>query len=289
MWVARLIVFLLLYSLQNQTAKAQNNTVLQDSLIKFYKELKKAYDDPLKENLNSKIYSLLKDTLSQQYSYTVPFDSVNSLGVVNSPDNSFRLLTWFYPLSDGTYRYYGFIQAKGKNDSIKLFDLNDKFHEIDNPENIVLSADKWMGCIYYKIIKNKVAYKTYYTLLALRYNNLFTTAKLIDILYFDEYGNPVFGAPLLKTDKKIKHRALFQYSARVVMNLKYDEDLKMIIFDHLAPSESKYSGQFEYYGPDFTFDGFEFKNDYWIYKPNLDLRRKEATVKRSPKTSNKLR
>ena len=73
MWVARLIVFLSFLTLQNRIVLAQNNNDLQDSLQVFFSDIKKAYDDPVKEEINRKIYTLLKDTLSQQNSFTIPF------------------------------------------------------------------------------------------------------------------------------------------------------------------------------------------------------------------------
>jgi hypothetical protein len=47
----------------------------------------------------------------------------------------------------------------------------------------------------------------------------------------------------------------------------------MIVFDHLSPSESIYEGQRQYYGPDFTFDGYKFVNKRWKLFPDLDLKR----------------
>lgn len=151
--------------------------------------------------------------------------------------------------------------------------MTDHANDIANPENSVLNTGNWYGALYYKILKNKVKNQVYYTLLSLQYLDYVITRKIIDVLLFDQLGNPVFGAPIFQIDHKIKKRIVFEYSAKVSMNLKYDETLKMIVFDHLAPSESKYKGKYEYYAPDLTFDGFKFQKDRWIYKPNLDIRR----------------
>ena len=43
------------------------------------------------------------------------------------------------------------------------------------------------------------------------------------------------------------------------MTLRWDEKEKLIIWDHLAPIESKYEGMPEFYGPDFTHDALKFK------------------------------
>jgi hypothetical protein len=73
------------------------------------------------------------------------------------------------------------------------------------------------------------------------------------------------------------------------MNLSYNEKMKMIVFDHLSPSESKYAGQYMYYGPDFSYDGLLFKDKKWFYQAHLDLKRSEATQPHATKGSSKLR
>jgi hypothetical protein len=155
--------------------------------------------------------------------------------------------------------------------------LTDRNDEMTNPENSFLNASNWYGGLYYKILKNKVKNQVYYTLLALQYHNFLVTRKVIDVLFFDQLGNPIFGAPIFQIDNKMKKRVVFEYSAEVGMNLKYDEKLKMIVFDHLVPRESKYNGQYEYYAPDLTFDGLKFQKDHWVFKSNLDIRRTEET------------
>lgn len=46
----------------------------------------------------------------------------------------------------------------------------------------------------------------------------------------------------------------------------------MIIFDHLSPASKAMEGQYQYYGPDFTYDGFVFEDGKWNLYSNLDLR-----------------
>jgi hypothetical protein len=48
----------------------------------------------------------------------------------------------------------------------------------------------------------------------------------------------------------------------------------MIVFDHLSPIESGIEGVYKFYGPDFSYDGYEFKAGKWRYRSNLDVRNK---------------
>jgi len=256
--------------------KAQQNSIEQlkcseDSCAYYSKQLINDQPDSTKHLLNTRLTKLLGQSLVVPESFDYPFDSLKTFGRLYAPDKSFRIITWNILLSNGTYKYYGFIQAP-KAKAAKVFELTDRCDEITNPENSVLSAGKWFGALYYKILKEKVDNRTYYTLLALRRHNSVITKKMIDILFFDEFGNPVFGAPIVKVGKLLRHRLVFVYSAFSVVNLKFDEKLNMIIFDHVAAAEPKYNGQFEYYGPDLTFDGLVFKKGVWEYTPNLDLR-----------------
>ncbi|NJK97401.1 MAG: hypothetical protein HC905_23045 [Bacteroidales bacterium] len=73
------------------------------------------------------------------------------------------------------------------------------------------------------------------------------------------------------------------------MMLNYDEMLKSIVFDHLAPSESRYTGQYEFYGPDFSFDGLIFKENQWVLVEDVKPNRPARSGKKDRRpSSNKL-
>ena len=93
------------------------------------------------------------------------------------------------------------------------------------------------------------------------------------MVYFNEKGFPKFGDGIfLSENGKVKKRILFEYKAGVVMHLRYNEESNVIIFDHLSPSDPNLEGQFEFYGPDFSYDMFEFKEGKWNYVKEIDAR-----------------
>ena len=53
------------------------------------------------------------------------------------------------------------------------------------------------------------------------------------------------------------------------MMLKQDKKGKRIIFDRLAPSETKYDGYFMFYGPDGSYDALVCEGGIWKYKENV--------------------
>jgi hypothetical protein len=46
----------------------------------------------------------------------------------------------------------------------------------------------------------------------------------------------------------------------------------MIVFDHLSPANESYTGNYQYYGPDLSFDALRFENGIWELKENIDVR-----------------
>jgi hypothetical protein len=290
----RFFFFLFLLVLNTQVWSQINDSVRlqlklkEDSLISYFKKLRSVTTDQEKQAINDSVLYFYRTILNTPGSFAFAFDSIKWAGSVYAPDKNFRVINWNVEMADGTHRYYGFIQPGNANSPRKFFELKDRSDSIKNPEGSVLSAGKWFGGLYYKILKNKVDDKVYYTMLALQYKNLFTTRKFIDALYFDQFGNPVLGAPIFQvTPKTVKVRLVFEYSALVVMNLRYDEVSKRILFDHLAPSEPKYNGVFEFYGPDLSTDGLIFENKKWNYITNIELR-KPYTNKPKPRTNSRV-
>lgn len=204
-----------------------------------------------------------------------PFDSLKKYKVMlESPDKQVRVFTYDMELGDGTHNYYGFIQAYNKRaKEYEVYELNDKSDVIKDPENASLDNRKWFGAYYYQIVQVKYRKSKYYILLGWDGNNRITNKRLIDVLYFTDKGFPKFGDAIFAAeDGKIKKRIIFEYQAGVFMSLRYDEEKKVIVFDHLSPSNPNLEGEFQFYGPDFTYGMMEFKEGKWQYIKNASPR-----------------
>jgi hypothetical protein len=55
------------------------------------------------------------------------------------------------------------------------------------------------------------------------------------------------------------------------MSLRFEAD-NFIVFDHLSPVSPEYKDNYQYYGPDFSFDSFNFEKGSWILKNDIDIR-----------------
>ena len=229
---------------------------LQDSLVILSEETFASKDDTERLEKNTLFVKKFISALKTNNSFNFGFDSLKRISILKSPDNTFRIITWFLPNNDGTYRYYGTIQMGTQNGSLKLLPLTDNPNYVDG--NALTSNKNWIGARYYEMIPVLVNGKQpYYILLGWKGNNQKTTKKVIEVLSFDK-GEPVFGKNIFETQKNaaLKNRVLFEYNRQNTMTLKVDKNVNMIVFDHLAPYDPKMVGNFEYYGSDLSFDGY---------------------------------
>ena len=77
---------------------------------------------------------------------------------------------------------------------------------------------------------------------------------------------------LMKERTERVDRLVLEYSKQVAISVRYDELTDMITFDHLVPFHPIYERNYEFYGPDGSFDGLEFSDGIWIYQDDIDAR-----------------
>lgn len=272
MKIKNTISFCLLYFVFSEYSILKSQISLQDSVYNLYAVFMKSVNE-VKKNDNCKKFSDgLKYALSLDKSFEFTFDSLKKYKVMlESPDKQVRVFTWDMESEDGTHIYYGFIQAYNKKlKKYQIYQLNDKSDAIRDPENASLDNTKWFGAYYYQIALVKYKKNKYYILLGWDGNNRITNKRLIEVLRFNEKGFPKFGDVIFSDEQgKIKRRIIFEYQAGVFMSLRYDEDKQVIVFDHLSPSNPNLEGQFQFYGPDFTYGIMEFKDGKWQYIKNV--------------------
>jgi len=221
---------------------------------------------------NEKFIALMDSILHIPASFNHNFpDSL--FGDVKAPDESFRIITWNMLHVNGTYENFGFIQTNPESkEDFRVERLTDKRIGLKYPQQKVLRVDKWYGANYYQIVEVKKKGRTYYTLIGWNPNNLYTQEKVIDMLFFKK-GNAIFGSPMLEVKGRgSQRRVIFEYSAKNSMMLRWEKKKDMIVFDHLAPSQPRYEGIYEFYGPDFSVDGYRYKKKKWRYQNDIDVR-----------------
>lgn len=249
-----------------KTFSAEDLKTLQayeDTLRVFGDSIVGSRDYQMREVASVQTVRYLVRALKIQNSYAYRFDSLASMSIIHSPDNKFRIFTWQLTLKDLTYRYYGAIQMNTPD--LKLFPLIDMSLFIGNEEDTLLNANSWYGCIYYNILEKKYKRDTYYILFGWDGNDAFSNKKILDVLSFDQGGKPVFGKYIFLLDEKAqpKSRIVMEYKEDASPYLNYDENQKMIVFDHLEPEDPMEEGIYMTYIPDGSYEGFKFEKGIW--------------------------
>ena len=240
-----------------------------------------------KSLINQEFLKRFKIALQAEGAFDYPFDSLVNVGKQKSADNVLRVFTWNLPLPRGLQQYFGFIMVK-QDEGVQVFELEDKRAEFESPHLDVGTPSKWFGALYYELITRQHQGKAYYTLLGVDLNNIFSSKRIVEVITL-ENGIPVFGAPIIRLKDRMISRVIFEYSSRATMILRWDSDNSMIVSSHLTPMQPTYAGNFQYYVPDLSFDGFRFADGYWVYTPDIDARnprRERAPLPVQPPTEN---
>jgi hypothetical protein len=201
-------------------------------------------------------------------SFHHPFESLRTVSVLYSPDSVFRIFTWQLVINENVIRQHGAIQMKTKDGSLKLFGLIDKSDVTENIADTVGNNYGWIGAIYYKIILKKSGSQSFYTLLGFDENNIRSSRKIIEVLYFKD-GEPIFGGPFFASEgaggfAKWKSRYIMEFKKEAGPRLAYDKDLDMIIAEHLISESSQPNKKWTLIG-DGDYEGFVWKGNKWVH------------------------
>ena len=261
----------------------------EDSLVILRDKVMNEQDETARLELNEEFMTLLETVLQMPRSFEHPWDSVRNFAVLASPDNVFKIFTWYVVKRDYTVENFGFVQVYNENrKKYVLFPLYDKRGTIDYPKTQVGNHNRWYGAVYYRLITTKEKNITYYTLLGLNGNNLFTNQKIIEILHFNKEMVPVFGARIFKNYPEKVSRVILEYSKNASLHLNYEEQeylvstgkynpktkqmdyrrvtSPMIIFDELRPVDENVPAITAYMVPESSLNqGFIEENGHWLF------------------------
>lgn len=280
----RLLWILALLSIYSHTISASTSTSLpeyEEILSELMVQITNENDFSKKNSLNNDFLSTFYDALTTPGSFEYPFELLKNIGKLSSTDKRLRIFTWNIPQSAGLQRYFGFVLINNI-DGILVFPLTDNRMSYETPQLESAGPDKWLGALYYQIREVVHQGETIYTLLGVDMNNMFSTKRIIEVVRINERGEPIFGHPIFKIRNHTINRIIFEYSSRANMVLRWEEDLGMIVFDHLSPIRPDFIENYQYYVPDLSFDGFKFEDSYWVYTPDVDIKNPERARPSSP-------
>ena len=274
---------LLLLLFVSFSAHSFNKSVgnLENEIVQLIDSIENTSNFTEKSELNNELISLLYDALLLDNSFEYPFSKVQKMKIIVSTDEKIKLYTWNIPLAGGHQKYFGFIQTniEGKQN---IYPLTDNRKQIDTPQLQTLSINTWHGALYYSIRVDNFGDKDVYTLLGIDMNNLFSSKRIIETITLSDDGEPKLGVPVFRVKGKVLSRIVFEFSARATMTLRWNEEMQMIVFDHLSPMRNDYAENYQFYVPDFSYDGFKLTPLGWEYEADIDVRNPDRLAPPTP-------
>jgi hypothetical protein len=240
----------------------------EDSLKKYATDMIQAINPQNRFKADSLFTKMFVRALKTNGSFQFPFDSLETISKLYPPDSSFRIFTWQLVISDNVVRQHGAIQMKTADGSLKLFPLIDKSDVTIDLDDTTGNNKGWIGAVYYRMIETKAANKSYYTLLGYDENNIRSNRKIIEVLSF-ENGEPQFGGPYFSfsndaVKRPVVSRYVMEYKKSTGPRLTYDENMDMIVFEHLESESNEPKKKFTLI-PDGDYEGFKWNNGQWVH------------------------
>jgi hypothetical protein len=238
----------------------------EDSLVYFMDSLTFSKNEMGRQGAADYFIKLMRGMLKTPNSADYPFDVLKkNMNIIDAPDRSFRIFNWQMQKSEIDIRYYGVLQMREG----KIYPLIDVSNDIlRGAEDSILRNMKWYGALYYNIITQNVNGKVKYFLMGFNGNGASGNRKIVECMSFDN-EQLVFGGPhfeYLIKDKtnggKIANRFIAVYQKDAKMQLNWDKDAGMIIYDHLESTSGDISKRYSY-APDGTYDGLKWTGNGW--------------------------
>ena len=95
------------------TSQAQKN----DDLIFFESRLQTLTNKILTENSDSLKYEAnklltedIEEIMLMKGSFDYPFENLDNMSILTSPDDKFRIYNWVVPKEDGSFEYFAYLQ-----------------------------------------------------------------------------------------------------------------------------------------------------------------------------------
>ena len=240
----------------------------EDSLKGYANDMVQTINPQNRFTADSLFTKMFVRALKTNNSYYYPFDSLQTISKLYPPDSSFRIFTWQLVINDNVIRQHGAIQMKTADGSLKLYPLIDKSDVTINIADTIGNNKGWIGAVYYRIVQTKSGNQNYYTLLGFDENNIRSNRKIIEVLNFmdDEprFGGRYFSYENDTLKQPATSRFILEYKKDAAARLNYDENLDMIVFEHLE-SESNEPKKKWTLIPDGDYEGFKWKNGKWVH------------------------
>lgn len=271
--MTRFILNLILICLSVLPVKAQSDT--EEMLSGLFDRMLMAENDFSRIHTNDSIRSLIDVYVRSDSIFLHRFGYLRNLGQITSPDSLLKIVNWNLPLLNNSGRYYCYLIVRGEEGkSNRVCYLETSYKPELIKKDTTCNSSDWYGALYYDVRPYRINNEKCWVMLGIDFGNPLITRKVIDVLNFTIDDSLYFGRKWFETDSTLKFREVFEYSSEGVMTLRFLDDTT-IVFDHLVPFSPEMKGNRQFYGPDYSYDAFIFKNGIWKFSLNVEVRNKE--------------
>jgi hypothetical protein len=272
----KLVYLLIIFLLITSVIRAQTVSVGTPVLLeKLYTRLINNYVDTNRLRINDSIRVIIENYVNSDTVFYHNFRNLKYLGQVTSSDSLLKIVTWNLVLNGLPGKYFTYIIKRQENEKNNLiYKLTSDYKTTPLTTDTIYTAQNWYGALYYDIKPYTINGQKVWILLGIDYGNPFISRKIIEVLSFSSDNYIVFGRKWFSAGDMIKYRDVFEYASNGMMSLRFRSD-SSIVFDHLVPFSPSVANDRQYYGPDYSYDAYVFKNGLWWLRINVDARNKE--------------
>lgn len=271
-----LIILIIITSVSTGIVRGQQ--VLNDTpllLGKLYERLVNSPADSIRLQINDSIRFIIDSYVTSDTVFTHRFNNLRYLGQIISPDSSIKIITWNLILRSSQNMYFCYFIRKQKfGKKNKIYRLTTSYKEDPIRTDTTINEKDWYGALYYDVRPYLTDGKRCWILLGIDYGNPEISRKIIDVLNITPDDSILFGRKWFESEGKLKYRDVFEYASNGTMSLRFKSD-SSVVFDHLVPFSASQKNDRKFYGPDYSYDAYNFMKGLWRMIINVDARNKE--------------
>jgi len=265
-----LIVFMSTGTVMSQSKPPDTSEVLEG----LFNSLIDNYNDKDRILINDSIRTILDSYVKSDSVFNHRFTNLRYLGQITSPDSLIKIITWNLVLENEPGKYFCyFIKKDTEGKPNKIYRLSAAYNGNQVKTDTTYNESDWYGALYYDVRPVVADGRHCWTLLGIDYGNPDISRKIIDNLDFKPDNSIIIGRKWFEEGEKKNYRVVFEYASNAMMTLRFRSDTS-VIFDHLAPLSSAHKEDRQFYGPDYSFDTYDFDGRIWKLKINVDARNK---------------
>jgi hypothetical protein len=270
---AYLIYFVLFFFLSAGIARGQvHSKDTPQMLEELFNRLVGNFNDTERIRINDSIRDVIDGFVNSDTVFSYRFPNLRYLGQITSPDSLLKIITWNLVLENEPGKYFCyFIHKQTTGNGNKIYRLSATYNENQVKIDTTYGRESWYGALYYDLKPFITDSTRCWVLLGIDYGNSEITRKIIEVLNFSPQDSIFFGRKWFTEGDEKSYRVVFEYASNAMMSLRYRND-NSIVFDHLAPFSPAMKDKRQYYGPDYSFDAYNFENGIWKLQLNVDVR-----------------